>query len=229
MSEEQDQTEDQPQEKQESAAHSDEERIIPIERARREEEAEDEGGDEPEAGDLNREEMKTILEALLFASTSPLSSRRLAELAGLKSGRTARGLITELKEDYQRLGRAFTVEEIGGGFQLMTLPEFHTWVGKLRHKEQEETLSQAALETLAIIAYRQPITRAEIEDIRGVQSGYILRSLIEKALVRVSGRSEELGRPLLYATSNKFLDAFGLGSLKDLPSLEDLEASSEGK
>ena len=100
-------------------------------------------------------------------------------------------------------------------------------MSKLRSKEHEDTLSQSALETLAIVAYRQPVSRADLEDIRGVQSGYILRSLSEKALVRVAGRSEELGRPLLYGTTKEFLEAFGLPSLKALPKLENLELSSD--
>jgi segregation and condensation protein B len=137
-----------------------------------------------------------------------------------------RQVIEELKEEYAGQRRAFTVEETAGGFQLMTLPEFHPWVGKLREDEHETTLSQAALETLAIVAYKQPITRADIEDVRGVQSGYILRSLIERGLVRVTGRSDQLGHPLLYGTSKRFLDAFGLASLEALPTLDELEPST---
>jgi segregation and condensation protein B len=140
-------------------------------------------------------------------------------------GHLMRSLVEELTEEYREQNRAFTIEEIAGGFQLMTRPEFHPWVSKLRETQQQDSLSQAALETLAIVAYRQPITRADIEDIRGVQSGYILRSLIEKSLVRVTGRSEELGRPLLYGTTREFLDAFDLNSLRDLPEIDDPDSS----
>ena len=205
-------------------------RIISIDQARETqrdqeghpEEAEEPEVEAPEPGDLDFKEITTIIEALLFAAGGPLSSSKLADLAGIDSGRTARKAVEALREEYDHNEKPYTVAELDGGFRLLTRPEFDTWVGKLHKKEQSDTLSKAALETLAIVAYRQPVMRAEIEDIRGVQSGYILRSLIEKSLVRVAGRSEELGRPLLYATTGKFLDAFGLASLKDLPELDDL-------
>ncbi len=180
-----------------------------------------------EAGELSREEVKGLVEALLFAAAGPLSAAKLAGLAGTR-GSLVRSIVEELKAEYDVQSRAFTVEQIAGGYQLLTRQEFHPWVSKLRQREREETLSQAALETLAIVAYRQPIMRAEIEDIRGVQSGYILRSLIEKSLVRVTGRGEELGRPLLYGTTDKFLQLFGLSSLDDLPKLEELDPPSGG-
>jgi segregation and condensation protein B len=211
---------------------SDEGRIISIEQARgaspeSPESETDAPGTEmevPEPGELDFKEITTIIEALLFAASNPLTTKKLSNLAGAGGARTARKAVEALREEYDRNQKPYTVSEIDGGFRLLTRPEFDTWVGKLRKKEQSDTLSQAALETLAIVAYRQPIMRADIEDIRGVQSGYILRSLIEKSLVRVAGRSEELGRPLLYATTGKFLDAFGLASLDELPELDDLDA-----
>lgn len=218
---------------------TEEERIISIDQAREAQtgqaEAEEEGGraqSEPtpsiQPGELDFEEIKTIIEAILFAAGEPLSSGKLADLAGAEDGHVARKAVEALQEEYRQNQKPYGVEEIAGGFRLMTLPQFDTWVGKLRKKEQTDSLSQAALETLSIVAYRQPIMRSEIEDIRGVQSGYILRSLIEKSLVRVAGRSEELGRPLLYGTTKKFLDVFGLDSLKDMPDLEDLGAGEKG-
>ncbi len=183
----------------------------------------------PEPGELSREEIKRIVEALLFAAGSPLSNRRLHELTGVGGGGLVRSIVEELKAEYDGRAGAFTLENIAEGHQFLTRPEFEPWVRKLRQKEHEDSLSQAALETLAIVAYRQPIMRAEIEDIRGVQSGYILRSLIEKSLIRVAGRSEELGRPLLYGTTGKFLEVFGLASLKDLPKLEELRPPSDAQ
>ncbi len=183
---------------------------------------------EPLAGELTDDELKGIIEALLFSAPTPLSGRKLAELSGAGDARVVRRIVEALGEDYDSQARAFTVEEVAGGYLLFTRPDFHPWVGKLHRREQEDTLSQAALEALAIVAYKQPITRAQIEDIRGVQSGYILRSLIEKSLVRVAGRSEELGRPLLYGTTAIFLELFGLPSLKELPKLGELNPSADG-
>ena len=183
---------------------------------------------EPVAGELTDQELKAIIEALLFSAPAPLSGRKLAELSGARDARAVRRIVKALGQDYDSQARAFTVEEVAGGYQLFTRPDFHPWVGKLHRREQEDTLSQAALEALAIVAYKQPITRAQIEDIRGVQSGYILRSLIEKSLVRVAGRSEALGRPLLYGTTGTFLELFGLPSLKELPKLEELQPPPGG-
>jgi len=170
----------------------------------------------------SQQQLKGIIEALLFASDRTLTSSQLAELSGAADGREARKAVLALQKEYEETGRAFRIEEVAGGFRLVTRPEYHQWVSKLRRNEQIEGLSQAALETLAIVAYRQPIVRSEIEDIRGVQSDYILRSLMEKGLVRVCGRSEELGRPLLYGTTRKFLEMFALRSLDDLPDIKEL-------
>ncbi len=160
---------------------------------------------------------KRVIEALLFSTDKPVTAGRLAEISGAGDGREARRIIRELQQEYDAEGRAFGVEEIAGGFQLLTRPEFAPWILQLANRRQQETLSKAALETLAIVAYRQPITRAETEDIRGVQSGHILRSLVDRRLLKVTGKSEELGRPLLYGTTRYFLEAFGLRSLSDLP------------
>jgi len=207
--------------------------IIPFDRAAKAEAEAEKAGpaeeEQVEAGELDREEVRSIIEALLFASSAPLQASRLATMAGVKSAALVRDLCGELKADYDSSKRAFALEEIAGGYQLLTRPEFNTWITRLRRKEQEDTLSQASLESLAIIAYRQPVTRAQIEDIRGVQSGYILRSLIEKGLVSVIGRSDELGHPLLYGTTKEFLDIFGLPSLKSLPKLDELEPKEDAQ
>jgi len=167
--------------------------------------------------------LKTIIEAILFASDQPVSADRLADAAG--EG-VAVGLVKkaveELLADYDAQGRAFTIEEVAGGYQLFTRPEYNKYLKPLVRARQQARLTQAALETLAIIAYKQPIARAEVEDIRGVACGDMIRALMEKGLVRIAGRSEQLGRALLYGTTKKFLQAFGLSSVKDLPSDKQL-------
>jgi segregation and condensation protein B len=151
-----------------------------------------------------------------------LTLRRLAAVAGLADAAEARRLVERLQELYDRDGTAFQVEELAGGFQLLTRPEYHPWLARLRRAGNEPRLSAAARETLAIVAYRQPIARADVEYIRGVQSGDMLHQLMEKGLVRIAGRDESLGRPVLYATTRKFLQLFGLRSLRDLPQAQEL-------
>jgi segregation and condensation protein B len=134
-------------------------------------------------------------------------------------------LIAELNIQYQRSSRSFRIESIAGGFRVMTLPE-HAWaIESFRAQRASGKLSRAGIETLAIIAYKQPITRAELEAIRGVACGEVLKSLMERRMVTIKGRAEELGRPMLYGTTKAFLDAFGLASLKDLPTLQELKLS----
>jgi len=165
------------------------------------------------------------LEALLFLSRQPLTSRKLAQLAGLADGTKARTLVQALNRKYDAGGSAFRVEEVAGGFQLMTRSKFAPWLRRLYAARGEVRLSPPAMETLAVVAYRQPVLRAEIEAIRGVQSGEVLRQLIERDLVRIAGRSEELGRPFLYGTTKRFLQVFGLRHLEELPRTEALRTS----
>ena len=162
--------------------------------------------------------LKTIIEAILFASDEPVSDDRLADAAGedVTVG-AVRGAVQELQSDYTAAGRGFTIEEIAGGWQLLTRPEFSKYLRKLVKARLEARFTQAALETLSIIAYKQPVTRAEVEDIRGVACSDMIRTLMEKGLVRVVGRSDQLGHALLYGTTRKFLTSFGLASVKDLP------------
>src|SRR5262249_36866846 len=138
----------------------------------------------------------------------------------------ARRLIRKLQALYEKGGSAFQVEELAGGFQLLTRPEYHPWLLRVRRTSNDLRLSPAARETLAIVAYRQPIMRADIEAIRGVQCGELLRLLMEKGLVRIAGRHNSLGRPVLYATTKKFLQVFGLNSMNDLPHAEQLRPPS---
>jgi segregation and condensation protein B len=175
-------------------------------------------GAEPELrGPLARDRPLAAVEAALFAADEPLAPRRLAQAAGLSDAGEARRLVRRLQALYEEDGSAFRVEEVAGGFQLLTRAEFHPWLARLRRAGNELRLSPAARETLAIIAYRQPIGRADVEAIRGVQSSEVLRQLMEKGLVRIAGRNDSLGRPVLYATTKKFLQAFGLKDLRDLP------------
>jgi segregation and condensation protein B len=182
----------------------------------------EEGGDIPVQGELARDGRLALLEAALFAADEPLHARRLAAVAGLADGNEARRLVRKLQALYDKDGTAFQVEEIAGGFQLLSRPEYHPWLLRLRRTGNDLRLSPAARETLAIIAYRQPIMRADIEAIRGVQCGEILRLLMEKGLVRIAGRHDSLGRPVLYGTTKKFLQVFGLRSLQDLPQVDQL-------
>ena len=178
--------------------------------------------------------LKAIIEALLFTSDKPIATGKLAEIvkdvtsdsAPDLDGHGVRRLIEHLRKEYDEQGRAFQIEEIAGGFQMLTRPEYHECVRALMTKRQQARLSPAALETLAIIAYRQPVNRATIEDIRGVQAGQMIRTLIEKRLVKAVGREEVAGRPLLYGTTRGFLNHFGLKSIRDLPTIKELPRPS---
>ena len=174
------------------------------------------------AGELARDARLALVEAALLAADEPLTLRRLAVVAGGTDPAEVRHLVRRLQALYDQDGSAFQVEEVAGGFQLLTRPVYHPWLARLRRAGNELRLSVAARETLAIVAYRQPITRADVEAIRGVQSADMLHQLMEKGLVRIAGRDESLGRPVLYATTKKFLQAFGLRSLRELPQAEDL-------
>jgi segregation and condensation protein B len=166
-------------------------------------------------------ESKRIAEALLLASAEPLSAARLGPVIGLPA-REVRELLDELNQEYEASGRGFRIEAVGGGFQLRTLPELAPWLQKLR-PQPPLRMSRAALETLAIVAYKQPVTRAELEHVRGVDVGAVMASLLERRLVRIAGHREVPGRPMLYATTRRFLEVFGLASLSDLPTLREID------
>ena len=160
------------------------------------------------------------LEGILFLAREPISSRRLSELAGLVDGTEARTLIRYLNERYEQDQRAIHVEHVAGGYRLMTRPVFAQWLRLINHVPAATRLSQPAMETLAVVAYQQPVLRVEVEAIRGVACGEILRQLMERDLVRIAGRSEELGRPYLYGTTRVFLEVFGLPEVESLLELE---------
>ena len=164
------------------------------------------------------------LEAVLLVAREPQHVRKLAVLANLADGTEARTLIRRLNEHYDRVGRAFRIEQVAGGWQLATRPQFATWLRRLDDSLGEIRLSSPALETLAIIAYRQPVVRADVEAIRGVHCGEVIRQLMDRGLVRIAGRGDELGRPYLYATTKSFLHLFGLPTIESLPRYEMLKA-----
>ena len=162
------------------------------------------------------------LEAVLFLAREPLSTRKLAQFAGLADGTEARTLIRRLNQAYDESGSAFRAEEVAQGFQLLSRPALGAWLRRLYYSPVETRLSAPAMETLAVVAYRQPVVRAEIEAVRGVECGEMLRQLMDRDLVRTAGRSDELGRPYRYATTRRFLQVFGLRHLEDLPPSEAL-------
>lgn len=167
------------------------------------------------------------VEAVLLTTDKPLSAARIAEAIAAATG-AAPGVaevdeaVAALNEVYDSTGRSFRIERVAGGYRMMTRPEFGVVATASMQARDAGRLSQAALETLAIVAYRQPITRSDIEAIRGVACGDVLRGLLERRLVRIVGRAEEVGRPMLYGTGREFLEAFGLASLKDLPDSREL-------
>jgi len=166
--------------------------------------------------------MESVTEAVLFASDESLTAARLADIVGT-SVKQLRQHIKNLNDKYQANNNAFRIEQIAGGYQMLTLSDYNHWLKKLLRVRSDTKLSPAALETLAIIAYKQPVIRADVEAIRGVQVGEIIRNLMYKGLVKIVGRAEVLGRPMLYGTTKKFLEIFGLNSLKDLPRIEELK------
>lgn len=165
---------------------------------------------------------ESVVEAVLFASDEPLVPNRLADIVGV-TVKQVKEHVTSLNEKYQTNGNVFRIEQIAGGYQMLTLSHYNHWLKKLLRVRDDSKLSPAALETLAIVAYKQPIIRADIEAIRGVAAGEMIRSLIYKGLIKIVGRAEVLGRPMLYGTTKKFLEVFGLNSLKDLPKTEELK------
>jgi segregation and condensation protein B len=181
-----------------------------------------ESGNRVETGRLASE-----IEALLFASDAPISVGRLSSITGESSTKTIKEAVAELEEFYRSCNRSFGIVEVAGGYQVATLPEFASTVSLLFKSRRKARLSQAALETLAIIAYRQPISRAGVEAIRGVNCDGVLSTLTERELIVISGRGEGLGRPFLYSTTARFLEYLGLKDIRDIPDMEELEKSLE--
>lgn len=172
---------------------------------------------------MDEDRLRNVVEALLFAADEPLTTRRIRDLLKLDDGRVVRRAVERLRNEYAAAGRGIQIEEIAGGFRMLSSLEYGDVVEQLRKSERRSRLSPAALETLAIVAYKQPVHRAAIEAIRGVQVDAVLRGLQERGLIRIVGRADVLGRPFLYGTSRRFLEVFGLKSLGELPSVEELQ------
>ena len=177
---------------------------------------------------MTDEEIKKILEALLLVTEKSLLIDQAREVlgAGVEPAEIRR-LLTELAAEYRQANRGIRIEEVAEGFQMVTDPDLAPHVMKLTRRVRSVRLSKPALETLAIIAYRQPTTRIEIEQVRGVDAGGVLETLLKFNLVRVAGRKEAVGRPLLYETTREFLDHFGLKNLEDMPTLEEVKSGVE--
>jgi len=175
------------------------------------------------------DKLKSIIESLLFAGSEPLRPAEIREVIDdtgqLTEGRI-RALIDEIREEYRSGCRSFTITEVAGGYRLQTLPEYAGWISKLCAAPARRRLSAPALETLAIVAYRQPITKAEIEAIRGVNIDGVLENLADRELIETRGRKQAIGKPHLYVTTRKFLEHFGLRDLKDLPQIEELKRAA---
>ena len=173
--------------------------------------------------DLNPDEIKSILEAVLFAVSEPISLQQFSLMLNGLSTRQIHQVLKQLRDEYRNTNRSFELIEIANGFQICTQPKYHSWIEKFYTRQVRVKLSPAALETLTIVAYKQPVTRSEMEEIRGVNSDSVLNSLIEKGLVRIAGRKPGPGRSLLFATTDEFLQLFGLKDLAELPSMEEIE------
>ena len=170
--------------------------------------------------------LKAIVESLLFASDTPITIDRIKSVLEVTDRKAIRETLTSLVEEYESIKRGFFLTEIAGGFQFRTRPEFREWIRRLK-ETRPARLSRAALETLAIIAYKQPVLRSDLEYLRGVDCGGTLRTLLERKLIRVLGRKNLPGRPIIYGTTKQFLELFDLKDLRGLPTLQDLKDLGE--
>lgn len=167
-------------------------------------------------------ELKAIIEALIFASPEPLTPKSLYRLLESEPVEQVDAAIVALKAEYDDRARGLQLVEVAGGYQVVTRPELHEWVRRLFHERTTQKLSVQSLETLAVIAYKQPVTAAEITEIRGVNTSGVLGTLVDRHLIRIAGRKQVIGRPFMYATTREFLERFGLKDLSELPKIEDM-------
>jgi segregation and condensation protein B len=181
-------------------------------------------GQELELPQRGSAELKAIIEALIFASPEPLTSKALFKILETEPKEDVQAALEALKQDYQRPG-GLQLVEVAGGYQIVTRQDLHEWVRRLFHERTTQKLSVQALETLAVIAYKQPLTALEVNEIRGVNTSGVLNTLLERHLVKIVGRKQVVGRPFLYATTKEFLIRFGLKDLGELPKVEDLAES----
>ena len=166
-------------------------------------------------------DLRAVVEALIFASPEPVTVKTLTKLLGSEPKEDVVAAIEEIRKDYDRPG-GLQLVEVAGGYQIVTRPELHEWVRRLFHEHKTTKLSVASLETLAVVAYKQPVTAPEIAEIRGVNTAGVLGTLVERRLVKVVGRKQVVGRPFLYGTTREFLERFGLNDISDLPKVEDM-------
>lgn len=176
---------------------------------------------EPEAPILPPAEIRAVLEALIFASPQPITSREITQVMQGVPKSAWLEAVEEIKADYARDGRGLQVVEVAAGYQITTRPEYNDWVRQLLDPKPSAKLSIQALETLAVIAYKQPVTQPEVIELRGVKSGGVVKTLLEKRLIKIVGRKEVVGRPILYGTTKHFLLHFGLKDLTELPKIEE--------
>ena len=167
-------------------------------------------------------ELKAILEALIFASPDPFTPKAMCKLLDTEPQEDVQAALAELKQEYENRPGGLQLVEVAGGYQIVTRSDLHEWVRRLFHERTTQKLTVQALETLAVIAYREPITAAEITDVRGVNTSGVLNTLLERHLIKIVGRKQVVGRPFLYATTKEFLIRFGLNELGDLPKVEDM-------
>jgi segregation and condensation protein B len=187
----------------------------------------DHSGDEQDADSpdpapiLAPQELRAILEALIFTSPQPLTPRDIGQVLAEVPRESWEAAIAQLKEDYSRDDRGLQLVEVAGGYQITTRPEYNDWVRELLDPRAPNKLSIQALETLAVIAYKQPVTMPEVIELRGVKSGGVIKTLLERRLIKITGRKEVVGRPMLYGTTKDFLLTFGLKNLSELPKIEE--------
>ena len=167
-------------------------------------------------------DMKNLVEVLLFAAPEPLTQARFSQIIQNEDSAELDSIIDKLNLEYEKSGKGLKIQKIGGGYQVLSLPEYHVFIERLFQKTRKLQLSRPALEALSIIAYRQPVSKAEIESIRGVVCGSVLSTLMERELITVKGRGKTAGRPLLFGTTQIFLESFGLEKTADLPKLKEL-------
>jgi segregation and condensation protein B len=178
---------------------------------------------EPEKQAVDEDGLKKIIEALIFASDKPLAIKQIKDIIGDTDTRLIRKLVNDLKQEFSQDQRSFNISEVAGGFQFSTDPAYARWLKKLYKIKQSDYLTGPSLETIAIIAYRQPVTKADIEFIRGVAVDGVINNLLQKGFVKVVGKKDVIGRPYLYGTTDLFLQYFGLNSIEGLPALSDFK------
>lgn len=177
--------------------------------------------EEPEEP-IDMDLLQQQVEAVLMTIERPMPPAKIADLLSIKSSMPITKAVDLLNDFYTQTRRSFRIEKLAGGYQMLTISSFRPILATLHRTKSDSRLSPAAMETLAIVAYRQPILRAEVESVRGVACGEVLRALMDRHLIKIVGRAEEIGRPMLYGTTKRFLEVFGLASLKDLPKIEEL-------